>query len=217
VPALARRPVPQRVQIAVHLRQGGLRTLLRHQPQALLLVVPQQRGGKAGGKGRGQPLRCRGEAHAGFHLGGQFIAQVQEPAALERQPGYLARQALFRPPLVETGEKTSRQLPSVPAQDGILQHQGFARKGEQDVEAFLLVVGRTFQQVGIARRKGPVQGQQVDRAGQALRHGQTAQIRRRTRVPLVPPKPKELDMATSIFISAPSCGTIVQVALRDPG
>ncbi len=39
---------------------------------------------------------------------------------------------------------------------------------------------------------------------------------RNTSVPLVPPKPKELDMATSIFIVARRVRHVVEVAVRDP-
>jgi len=80
------------------------------------------------------------------------------------------------------------------------------------------VVRHALQQVRVTPGVGRVQAEQIDASGDANRHGGGGRgdgsgadgvhaSRRITRVPLVPPKPNELDIATSICIARAVLGT----------
>src|SRR6185437_13506675 len=109
-----------------------------------------------------------------------------------------------------------------------VQAQGFHGKREQDVPARVRTLHRAFQQAGIALRMRRSERQQIVRAGdfpayRRLRNAGASrrfcpspgarvpstahQRRRNTNVPLVPPKPNELDSTTSSFASRATFGT----------
>ena len=93
------------------------------------------------------------------------------------------------------------------------QRQRLTRKRKQDVVTRLRCAAHhAFEQAGIARRKGGGRREQIAPAAEnspaerrtVLFHAQT---RRNASVPLVPPKPNELEIATSILASRAVFGT----------
>ena len=96
-----------------------------------------------------------------------------------------------------------------------MQHQHRRiRSREQEVVASLhRIMGGALEQVGEKARLAAAGGEQVSVVGERVgvhgRHGRrSVQLtRRNTRVPLVPPNPKELDNTTSIFILRALWGT----------
>ncbi len=75
-----------------------------------------------------------------------------------------------------------------------------------------IAASHALQQQRVARGIGAMQRQEIDarpaiRARGSSRTARSAQSRLNTRVPLVPPKPKPLDMATSIFFCRATLGT----------
>ena len=149
----------------------------------------------------------------GFDFGAELVGQIHKPAAGERRHPLLPERTSRRvraPGGVQCGQK--RFLSGV----GI---EGLAGKGEQDVVARRRrVVGDAFEQMRITRRVQRVQVGEVREGlqgltdspggGDARAGSRGVHIRRRiTSVPLVPPKPKEFDSATSIFMLRAAPGT----------
>ena len=124
------------------------------------------------------------------------------------------------PHRIERGKEIAGHGHTVAPQRSVArEYQGVAGKGKQDVVARLgRAVGDALKQVRVTRWGQAVQAGKVrktaDRSpgaiwcGRAgLRPGSLHTRRRITSVPLVPPKPKELDNATSIFIGRGVFGT----------
>ena len=100
-----------------------------------------------------------------------------------------------------------------------IERQGLAGEGKQDVKACLrramrdaleqMRITRRIQRVQVGKIGNGLQGLTgVPGGGEARAGLPTAHMRRRsTSVPLVPPKPKELDMATSILMLRAVPGT----------
>ena len=100
-----------------------------------------------------------------------------------------------------------------------IERQGFAGEGKQDIKARLrramrdaleqMRIARRIQRVQVGKIGKGLQGLTGEPGGGGARAGlPNAHMRRRsTSVPLVPPKPKELDMATSIFMLRAVPGT----------
>ena len=152
-----------------------------------------------------------------FDLGGQFVIQQQRPATAERPRRCRVLRQAQRPPLrVQRLQEAAGQDRAVQvAQHPVgIQGQATAIAGQQQVPAPLGGAGSDrFQQQRVTRRRQPVQGQQVGVCGERMgaEHGRPrpgpGQARLNTRVPLVPPKPKPLDMATSTFAWRATLGT----------
>jgi len=133
----------------------------------------------------------------------------------------LLRHGRRAPACIERGEEIASHGDTVAPQGSIArEHQGIARKGEQNIVARLRrAVRDTFKEVRVTRRSETVQAREIGKTGNHSpgtgRHGCAGlpdpgwfHARRRiTSVPLVPPKPKELDSATSIFIGRGVFGT----------
>ena len=168
---------------------------------------------------RQRQAACRQrQAQARFDFAGQFVAEIEQPAAMERQVIRSGRRCLARcpPVLVEHIEEVATQDDAMAiAHLAIaIELQGLLRKRGQHIEACRRrAVGNTFEQAGIALRMPCRQRQQVEPAGelaprrQRRGHPTRAQRLRNTRVPLVPPKPKPLETATEIFFSRATFGT----------
>ena len=167
----------------------------------------------------------RGQSQRRFDLRRQFVREEQAPAAPERDrdrstggfaaAGFCRRGAApGRGEIpVERREETARDRGAVePAHRAVgTQLQAGAVAAQQQVPARLRTPGDALEQQRESRRVGRLQLQQVDARRQRVdRHrdaGGRVQTRRKTRVPLVPPKPNPFDIATSIFASRAALGT----------
>ena len=121
---------------------------------------------------------------------------------------------------IENTEKVARDGRADDLQlSAAFEQQGVAGKGEQNIVTRLArAVRDAFEQVRVALRGVTVQARQIvevvdrppDTAWGCCIHrpsGFAHTRRRNTSVPLVPPNPKELDIATSIFIGRAVFGT----------
>ncbi len=139
----------------------------------------------------------RRQAQCRLDLAGKFVAQVQEPAADEGRArlaggsgalGVPARVQRIEEPRVACG-----RCRAVDASIGVLQQHRSRQREQQVVAAEVGLAADAFEQHGVTVRLELVEPQQHVRvAGVAPRRHCSA---RNTRLPLVPPKPNELDSA----------------------
>src|SRR3569833_955878 len=199
-------------------------------------MITDDRRRDAGDEGSRQGAARGRQAQARLDLAGHFIAQVQEPAAAKRQADHVVRRHLGGTPLPVDGAAEIAEA----AQRRRFQTDCLAGTGEQDIVTRVRrAVRHAFQKMGVTRRPGAVQREQdggicksftnhaaaasgvvVKRGYRGVRH--IMRIRsdvashtslRNTRVPVVPPKPNELDSATSIFMLRASLGLFLCLLL----
>jgi hypothetical protein len=190
---------------------------LAHQHAAAAVAVARDRGGTAQCQRHGQRAGSGGQAQHRLDLAGEFVTEIQRPAAVEGQAVVDARsRAGVAPGGVEQVEEVALQRVALEiAGDAVgVQSQAGTVRREQLVPT-RVAAGDALEQQRPACRRLPVQREQIAIGGQraharAARHRcwrGRVQILRNTRVPLVPPKPKPFDIATSIFFSRATFGT----------
>ena len=164
-----------------------------------------------------RPVPCNGMAVAGAARSVQ-PARSRDRAASRREMAGL-RQAAVRSAQPPFDPAHARKIPPCLAgpSTGVVRMQGESRagKGKQDIEAAeRLGPPRAFEQRRIARGLRPrASASSCDRRDRDRSnrrpgaHREQDQSLRKIRLPLVPPKPKELDSATSIGICRAVFGT----------
>ena len=189
-------------------------------------AVAQYRRRAAQRAGHRQTARGRRQRQHRFDLRRQFIAKQQGPATAERQAGIAAAGQAVCPPLpVQHVQETAFHARAVLVADHAIapKRERFAGVQQQHVPASVRPGRAGFQQHPVARWIEAMQVEQVEAGGKGsadhrrsaphrnpplLRKGGSRhQMRRNTRVPLVPPKPKPFDTATCTCASRAVFGT----------
>src|SRR5580704_1057709 len=149
----------------------------------------------------------------------ELVPQEQRPAAAERQLACRSA-ALLLPPVLEGADESGPlRYEARGAQPAVgLEPQGSGRFAQEHAHLAERPVGGTFQEQRVALGKPGGEapqhrGRHRELADQRAFCGQTlatalqALKRRKISEPLVPPKPKEFDSATSIFMRRAVLGT----------
>ena len=147
--------------------QFYLRIPLGDEPGLPVNMVVNDGGRASNGKRSRQHAVGRQVEH-GLDFRGQFVAEIQEPAAVKRQLRHPAGAFVALPPVVERC-KESLCCVLVPTTQLAVsaQHERLARAGEQDVVApQRRPRRRALQQERVTLRQQPVETKQIDRLRQ---------------------------------------------------